>query len=106
MEPVSVISLITVALPFLTAAIKKLLHTEKWAERPRKGFHSLVPVILGILSAGLYEYSRSGDGITALAVGLGSGGAASSVRDIDKNITQVVSAVLSLLKKRQTTDPT
>jgi hypothetical protein len=100
MEPITVISLITATLPFLTAGIKKLLRTEKWPESSRKGWHALLPVALGILSAGTYELSRGSDWVTALAVGLGSGGAASSVRDVDKNLLRLAESVLSLFQKK------
>jgi hypothetical protein len=89
MEPVSVVALITAAIPFVTALAKKFLNTERLPEKPRKGIHALLPVLLGVLSSGIYAYSQGKDWLTALAIGLGSGGAASSVRDIDKNLTQI-----------------
>jgi|GEM_PF-2609007 len=104
MEPTSVIALITAVIPFVTAAAKKILKTDQWGERKR-GWNALLPVLIGIVSSGVYSYSQGNDWVTSLAIGLGSGGAASSVRDIDRNLTQVVSAALSLLKKRQTSGP-
>lgn len=105
MEPVSVISLITVLIPFLTTAVKKLCRTDKLEETKRKGINALIPIVLGIISAGAYEYSRSGDWVNALAVGLGSGGAASSVRDLDKNLLSLGSAVRSLLTPKAEETP-
>ncbi len=105
MEPITIITLLTAGIPFLTAAIKKILRTEKWPEDHRKGWHGLIPIVLGILSTGLYEKSRGSDWVTALAVGLGSGGAASSARDLDKNLVQVFSALRSILKPSQEDHP-
>lgn len=101
MEPVSIVAIITAAIPFVTAIAKKLFKTEQLEESKRKGINALIPIVLGILSSGLYEYSRSQDWVTALAVGLGSGGAASSARDIDKNLIGLLGAVSSIFKKPQ-----
>jgi hypothetical protein len=105
MEPTSVIAVITVVIPFVTAGLKKIFRTDRWEEKRRKGWHALCPVLLGIVSSGAYALANGNDWVTSLAIGLGSGGAASSVRDIDRNLTQVVSVVLSLLKKRQPNNP-
>ena len=104
MEPTSMIALITAAIPFVTAAAKKILKTEKWGEK-KSGWNALIPIVIGIVSAGAYAHSQGSDWVTALAIGLGSGGAASSVRDIDKNLTNLVGAVLSLLKGPQENKP-
>ena len=75
MEPASMIAIITAAIPFVTAAVKKILKTDKWGEK-KSGWNALIPVILGIASSGVCSYSRGNDLVTALAVGLGSGGVA------------------------------
>ena len=99
MEPVTIVALITAALPFVTALAKKLFNTDQLEETKRKGINALIPIVLGVLSSGFYEYSRSHNWVTAVAVGLGSGGAASSVRDIDKNLIGLVNAIGSIFKK-------
>lgn len=99
MEPVTIVTLLTAVIPFLTAALKRILPTSQLDEAKRSGLHALLPIVLGILSSGLYEYSRNKNWITALAVGLGSGGAASSARDIDKSLIGIASALSSLFKK-------
>jgi hypothetical protein len=58
-------------------------------EQTRRTVHTFMPLVTGVLSAGLYEYQRTHDWKMALAVGLGSGGAASSIRDADKNLNLV-----------------
>ncbi len=90
MEPISIITLITAAIPFVTTMAKKLFKTDQLEETKRKGINALIPVLIGVLSSGAYAYSQGQDWVTALAVGLGSGGAASSVRDIDKNLIQLL----------------
>jgi hypothetical protein len=55
MEPASMIVLITAAIPFVTAAAKKILKTDKWGERKR-GWNILLPIVIGIASAGVYVY--------------------------------------------------
>ena len=100
MEPTSMIALITTLIPFVTAALKKVLKTDQWGEK-KTGWNALIPVILGILSSGVYAYSQGSDLPTSLAVGLGSGGAASSARDIDKYLINLVSAVRAVLTKQQ-----
>lgn len=98
MEPASMIVLITAAIPFVTAAAKKILKTDKWGERKR-GWNTLLPIVIGIASAGVYAHSQGNDWITSLAIGLGSGGAASSVRDTDRHLLNLFGAVRSLSKK-------
>ncbi len=93
MEPMSIVALITAAIPFVTALAKKFLNTDRLPEKPRKGLHALLPVLLGVLSSGFYAYSQGNDWMTALAIGLGSGGAAASARDIEKNLVRFVEAV-------------
>jgi len=97
MEPVSVITIITTVIPLVTAAVKKIINTGRLEESNRKAINGLIPIVLGILSSGLYEWTRSHNWITALAVGLGSGGAASSLRDVDKNLN-LVGSLRSLFK--------
>lgn len=96
MEPMSVVAMITAAIPFVTALVKKFLNTERLPEKPRKGLHALLPVLLGVFSSGLYAYSQGNDWMTALAIGLGSGGAAASARDIEKNLIRFVETVSRL----------
>lgn len=105
MEPTSIIAIITAAIPFITAAAKKLLKTDQWGNR-KKGYNALIPVIIGIVSSGLYARSQGFDWITSIAIGLGSGGAASSVRDIDRNLLQVANAILLIFKNQNKKDPT
>ena len=102
MDPITIVALLTAAIPFITKGVKKLIEkrTAKLDEPVRKGVHTLIPIVLGVLSSGLYSYAETGDWVTAMAVGLGSGGAASSLRDIDKNLLKVAEAVGSLLKNR------
>lgn len=100
MEPISIITLITTAIPFVTTAAKKLFNTEKLEEKQRKGINALLPVLIGIASSGLYTYSQGTDWVTALAIGLGSGGAASSVRDIDKQLINLAQSILKLIGKQ------
>lgn len=105
MEPASIIAIITAAIPFVTAATKKILKTDTWGERKR-GWNALLPILIGIVSAGAYAHSQGSDWVTALAIGLGSGGVASSARDIDKNLTNIVGAILSFLNGPQDKKPT
>lgn len=98
MEPTSIVTLITVLIPFATAAVKKILKTDQWGEK-KTGWNSLIPIVLGIVSSGVYAYSQGTDVVTSLAIGLGSGGAASSARDIDKHLLNLFGAIRSLLKK-------
>ena len=100
MEPTSMVALITTLIPFVTAALKKVLKTDQWGEK-KTGWNALIPVILGVLSSGVYAYSQGSDLPTSLAVGLGSGGAASSARDIDKYLINLVSAIRAVLTKQQ-----
>src|SRR5262245_49065916 len=98
MEPTSIVALITTLIPFATAAVKKILKTDQWGEK-KTGWNALIPVAIGILSSGVYAYSQGSDLLTALAVGLGSGGAASSARDIDKHLLNLFGAIRSILAK-------
>ncbi len=98
MEPITIVTLITAVIPFATTALKKLFKTN---DLPKShGINALIPILLGILSAGVYEYQRTHDWMTALVVGLSSGGVASSARDIDKNLIGIVGFVLGLFKKK------
>lgn len=98
MEPASMIALITAAIPFVTAAAKKILKTDKWGEK-KSGWNALIPIVIGIVSAGAYAHSQGNDWVTSLAIGLGSGGVASSARDIDKNLINLVGVIRSFIKK-------
>lgn len=93
------IALITTGIPFVTALIKKVFKTDQLNGTPQKGIHLLIPAILGIFSSGLYAYSHGQDWITALAIGLGSGGAVSSARDIEKNMIGIAEAIARLTTK-------
>lgn len=101
MEPASIIAVITMGIPFVTALVKKVFKTKQLEEIPQKGAHALIPVIIGILSSGLYAYSHGQDWVTALAIGLGSGGAASSARDIDKNLIGIAATIATMVNKRK-----
>ena len=104
MEPASMIAIITALIPFITAAAKKILKTDQWGEK-KSGWNALIPIIIGIASAGVYAHAHGNDWVTSLAIGLGSGGAASSIRDIDKDLTNLVSAFLSIVKGPQENKP-
>ncbi|MCG3204943.1 MAG: hypothetical protein KCHDKBKB_02460 [Elusimicrobia bacterium] len=98
MEPASMIAIITAAIPFVTAAAKRILKTDTWGERKR-GWNALLPILIGVVSAGVYAHSQGSDWVTSLAIGLGSGGVASSARDIDKNLIHLARAILESMKK-------
>jgi hypothetical protein len=98
MEPTSIVAIITALLPFATAAVKKILKTDQWGEK-KTGWNALIPIVLGVVSSGVYAYSQGSDIVTSLAIGLGSGGAASSARDIDKYLLNLFGAIRSLMKK-------
>lgn len=100
MEPISIVALITTAIPFITTAAKKLFKTDQLEETKRKGVNALIPVLIGVLSSGAYAYSQGQDLVTALAIGLGSGGAASSARDIEKNLVQLVQSISMFMNKK------
>ena len=51
------IALITAAIPFDTAAAKKILKTVKWGEK-KSGWNALIPIVIGIVSAGAYAHSQ------------------------------------------------
>lgn len=102
MEPTSIIALITAGIPLVTTVFKKVFKTDRLDDKPRKGVNALIPVILGVLSSGLYAYSQGQDWMTALAIGLGSGGAAASVRDLDKQLTGIAEAITLLIRKQRT----
>ena len=87
MEPVGIVALITAAIPLITMLTKKIFKTDKIeTTETRKGIHALIPIVIGILTSGLYAYNHGADWMTALAVGLGSGGTAASARNIGKNV--------------------
>ncbi len=92
------VALITVLIPFATAAVKKILKTDQWGEK-KSGWNALIPIVLGIASSGIYAYSQGRDPITSLVIGLGSGGAASSARDIDKDLLNLFGAIRTLATK-------
>ena len=99
MDQLIVIVVNTLAIPFITALAKKLFRTERLPEQTRKSLHTLMPLAAGVLTSGLVEYGHSHDWKLALAVGLGSGGAASSLRDADKNLN-MIGSVRGMFQKK------
>lgn len=97
MDPV-ILSLITVGIPFVTAGIKKLI-TKKFSEDVQPGINTVIPLVVGILSAGIYSYQQTHNVWVALAAGLGSGGVASSARDLDKNLLGIVEGLYKVFGK-------
>jgi hypothetical protein len=100
MDPITIVSVITVAIPFLTAFVKKLLKTDSTETTASKGINALIPLVLGILTAGAYSYQVDHNLINAFVVGLSSGGVASSARDIDKSLIGFASVVAGFFKKK------
>ena len=97
MEPASMIAIITALIPFVTAAAKKILKTDQWGEK-KSGWNALLPIVIGIASSGVYAHAHGSDWVMSIAIGLGSGGAASSVRDIDKNLLSLMETICSLFR--------
>lgn len=98
MEPIAIAGLMTAGIPFVTALFKRVTRRLVPVEK-QAGVHALIPLFLGILSTGLYVYAETKNVWAALAAGLGSGGAASSVRDVDKNLLGIVSSIYKLAKR-------
>ena len=73
--------------------------------RKKSGWNALIPIIIEIASARVYAHANGNDWVTSLAIGLGSGGAASSIRDIDKDLTNLISAFLSIVKRPKENKP-
>jgi hypothetical protein len=84
-----------------TLFLMPYLPTRQDEEPPRKGIHLLIPVVLGILSSGLYAYSQGQGWVTALAIGLGSGGAASTARNVDKTLIGIAEMITALIAKNK-----
>ena len=99
MDPVTAGALITAVIPFVTAGVKRLF-TKKVPEKYRHGVNCVIPLVLGIISTGLYTYQQTNDVWVSLAAGLGSGGVASSARDIDKNLTKIVETLYKIKAKK------
>lgn len=99
MGTLEIVGIITAVIPFATKIVKNWFKTETIKDPYRKGINALIPVVIGIVSSGLYAFSQGQDWLTALAIGLGSGGVASSARDIEKNLIRLVEAVIKLIKK-------
>ena len=97
MEPTSMIALLTTLIPFVTAAAKKILKTDEWGEKKR-GWNALLPLLIGIASSGFYARSQGSDWVTAFAIGLGSGGAASSARDLDRNLVNLFGSLRTMIQ--------
>lgn len=98
MEPITAAALITAIIPFITAGLKRLF-TKRLPDRIRPGINAVIPLVLGMVSAGLYTYQQTGDIWAGLATGLGSGGVASSARDIDKNLTRIIETAYTIARK-------
>jgi hypothetical protein len=105
MEPMTVVAAITAAIPFVTAGIKRILTRRVQDDEKRRGINTLIPVVLGILCAGLYDFSQHQNWAQALAVGLGSGGAASSVRDIDRHVVGIVESLYRIARREKNEPP-
>jgi Kef-type K+ transport system membrane component KefB len=99
MDPISASAVATVAIPFITAAIKKLF-TKKLPDNVQPGINTVLPLVLGMVSAGLYTYTQTHNVWGAVAAGLGAGGVASSARDLDKNLLGIVASVYKLAGKK------
>lgn len=97
MDPITISAIATAVIPFVTAGIKKLF-TKNLPEEMQSGVHAVIPLVLGILSSGLFTYQQTHDVWVSIAAGLGSGGVASSVRDIDKNVTKIIETLYGLIK--------
>lgn len=90
MGVIETVGLITTAIPFVTKLVKGIFKTKKIKQPYQKGINALIPVLIGVLSSGMFAYSQGMGWMTALAIGLGSGGAASTARDIEKNLIRLV----------------
>jgi len=95
-EPVTISMVITALIPVLSTAIKKLFKTDSLDAELKKGVNQLIPLVLGILSTGLYALSQGANWPVALAIGLGSGAVAQNMRDLNKRFN-IISA---LVKKK------
>ncbi len=96
MEPFAIAGVITTLIPIISTGIKKLLKTDKLSARLKKGVNQLIPLVLGVLSTGLYAMSQGADWRLSLAIGFGSGAIAQNVRDLNKRFN-IISA---LVKKK------
>lgn len=103
MDPIVLASLITAVGPFVVAAIKKILPTDKLPENQQKVAHKTLPLVVGLLASILNCYA--GDPSQSLEVcvlaGLAGGAGASYIRDTDKNLLGIVNAVAKLLQTRK-----
>ena len=97
MDPVSIGALITTLIPVLTTGIKKLFKTDKLDKELSKGVNTLIPIVLGVLSTGIYALSQGANWKLALAIGLGSGMAAQNMRNLNKRFN-IISALVSKKK--------
>lgn len=80
------IPLQTLAIPFVVALLKKILHTDRWSENTRRLAHTLMPLVTGFLASGLTAASTGLDWKASVAIGFGSGAIAASTRDLAKAI--------------------
>lgn len=101
MDPITVSALITAGIPFVTAGLKRLITRKLVTPEKQPGINTLIPLVLGILSTGLYTYSQTHDVVLSIAAGLGSGSAAASMRDVDKNLTGIVESIYKLASKKK-----
>jgi hypothetical protein len=84
MDPATV-GLITAALPFLTGLVKRLLRTDRIkAEKRRHNVNSIIPIFLGMLTAGVKTYLDTQDWTQGVLAGLASATVASKARDVVK----------------------
>ncbi len=92
-------ALITTGIPFITAAVKRLTTKKLPDSKTVSGINAVIPLVIGILSTGLYTYAQTHDWMQAVAAGLASGGVASSARDIDKNLIGIVESLYKIAGK-------
>jgi len=97
MDPITIGGVITALIPVVTTGVKKLFKTDKLDKDLAKGVNTLIPIVLGILSTGLYAVSQGASWSLALAIGLGSGMAAQNMRDLNKRFN-IISALVSKKK--------
>jgi hypothetical protein len=68
MEPITATAIATAVIPFVTAGLKRIF-TKRLPENVRPGINAVIPLLLGMVSAGLYTYQETGDVWFAVAVG-------------------------------------
>jgi len=93
----TLIPLITAVAPFATGVIKKIFQTEDLENK--KAIHQIIPLAIGLIAGVLNNFIANGEWKTAIIAGLAGGAGASYVRDFDKNVLGVFSALAKILKK-------